>query len=38
MMFDFVSAAPRPNIAPSCTVGSKGGESQPSASPAGTTS
>ena len=37
-MFDFVSAAPRPKIAPSRSVGSNGGESHCASSPAGTTS
>ncbi len=36
--FDFESAEPRPNIAPSRSVGSNGGESHFDSSPAGTTS
>ena len=38
MTFDFVSAAPRPKIAPSRSVGSNGGEVHCDSSPAGTTS
>ena len=34
-MFDFVSAAPRPNSAPSRSVGVNGGESHSASSPAG---
>ena len=34
-MFDFVSAAPRPKIAPSRSVGSNGGESHSDSSPGG---
>ena len=38
MMFDLVSAVPRPKIAPSRSVGSNGGECHSDRSPAGTTS
>ena len=37
-MFDFVSAAPLPKIAPSRSVASKGGDSHLASSPTGTTS
>jgi hypothetical protein len=37
-MFDFVSAAPRPKIAPSRSTASNGGDSHSARSPAGTTS
>ncbi len=36
--FDFESAEPRPNIAPSRSVGSNAGDSHFDSSPAGTTS